>query len=386
MQRILASLCVCLWVCLHGVWPVRVWGQGLEGLRLNEIQNIGSHNSYRLSTDLKIERFALSLKGVLPAEYNPEGWDYCHAPLREQLEMHRVRSMELDIYHDPLGGRFAKAAGRLLTGRRMRVPGEGWVAPGMKLLHIADFDYHSSQSTLVAALEEIREWSQAHPSHFPLCIMIEPKSFGVSSLAPFWPFTPLLPFDGAALDALDKEVLSVFPKANGGIFCPDMLRGGHPDLQSALKAEGWPLLDDLRGKVYFVAMLSGEEQRAYSAGHLALADRAMFYFGEPEDPNVVFVKRDEPQGQVEAIKALVGQGFIVRTRADADTREARSGDGQRLLAALASGAQMVSTDYYLADRRAGKPGWSDYRAVLPDGQIAVTNHLWHLGPGQAVGE
>jgi hypothetical protein len=38
---------------------------------------------------------------------------------------------------------------------------------------------------------------------------------------------------------------------------------------------------------------------------------------------------------------------MVRTRADADTREARINDAQRRQAAFASGAQAISTDYYL---------------------------------------
>jgi hypothetical protein len=35
--------------------------------------------------------------------------------------------------------------------------------------------------------------------------------------------------------------------------------------------------------------------------------------------------------------------------------------------AFASYAQIVSTDYYRPDYRAGTPGWSDYHVVLPGG-------------------
>jgi hypothetical protein len=38
---------------------------------------------------------------------------------------------------------------------------------------------------------------------------------------------------------------------------------------------------------------------------------------------------------------------MVRTRSDADTREARTGDKTRFEAAVRSGAQLISTDYYL---------------------------------------
>jgi hypothetical protein len=48
---------------------------------------------------------------------------------------------------------------------------------------------------------------------------------------------------------------------------------------------------------------------------------------------------------LDRIRDLVGRGYVVRTRADADTREARADDPTRRRLALASGAQWVSTDY-----------------------------------------
>ena len=37
---------------------------------------------------------------------------------------------------------------------------------------------------------------------------------------------------------------------------------------------------------------------------------------------------------------------MIRTRSDADTREARTGDKSRFEAAIRSGAQVITTDYY----------------------------------------
>ena len=59
------------------------------------------------------------------------------------------------------------------------------------------------------------------------------------------------------------------------------------------------------------------------------------------------------------IIADVKAGFVVRTRADADTVEARTNDTKRRDAALASGAQYVSTSTTVAptrDSRTTKPG------------------------------
>ena len=57
--------------------------------------------------------------------------------------------------------------------------------------------------------------------------------------------------------------------------------------------------------------------------------------------------------------------MVVRTRADADTVEARTGETARREAAFASGAQYVSTDYMKPDLRFGP-----YQVVLPGGGTA----------------
>jgi len=43
---------------------------------------------------------------------------------------------------------------------------------------------------------------------------------------------------------------------------------------------------------------------------------------------------------------LVQKGYIVRTRADADTKQARENDRSGFEAACQSGAQIITTDYY----------------------------------------
>ena len=82
----------------------------------------------------------------------------------------------------------------------------------------------------------------------------------------------------------------------------------------------------------------------------------------------------------ESIAAYVTQGYIVRTRADADTEAARTGvTGPRDLA-LSSGAQFVSTDYYVADARHDKSdAWTDYTVTLLDNMIARENPISGTG-------
>ncbi len=72
----------------------------------------------------------------------------------------------------------------------------------------------------------------------------------------------------------------------------------------------------------------------------------------------------------------MSEGYFVRTRADTDTTEARSGDTTRRDAALASGAQIVSTDYYRPDPRGGKEkGWSEYCVQIPGGGAIRINPI-----------
>ena len=59
----------------------------------------------------------------------------------------------------------------------------------------------------------------------------------------------------------------------------------------------------------------------------------------------------------------------MRTRADANTEEGRSGDGRRREAALGSGAQLITTDYPEPDPRFG----TDYAVELPDHAVARCN-------------
>jgi hypothetical protein len=81
---------------------------------------------------------------------------------------------------------------------------------------------------------------------------------------------------------------------------------------------------------------------------------------------------NDPIKDQERIKTLVKAGYLVRTRADADTKEAREGDYARFEAALSSGAQFISTDYYMEDKDLG----TNYKIQLPGGNIARCNSIF----------
>ena len=94
-----------------------------------------------------------------------------------------------------------------------------------------------------------------------------------------------------------------------------------------------------------------------------------------------FIKINNP---TEEIEQLVLEGYLVRTRADSDTDEARNGDTSRRDLALASGAHYISTDYYRADpRHAESDDWTDYSVQLPGGEVVRLNPV--NGPEEFAG-
>ncbi len=106
----------------------------------------------------------------------------------------------------------------------------------------------------------------------------------------------------------------------------------------------------------------------YLEGHPALKDRLMFVTVEPSHAAAAWFKINNPIKDFDEIQRLVRQGFLVRTRADADTVQARSGDVTQRDKALASGAQFVSTDYREPDTR-----FSKYQVQFPGGVVARSN-------------
>jgi hypothetical protein len=330
-------------------------------LRLNDIQVIGSHNSFKQRIpDAVMAELQRRDPGMAAA------LDYHHLPLSEQLDR-GVRQLEIDIFADPVGGRFADPAGERLAaaaGERTGFDRAAMLQPGFKVLHVADVDYLSHCATLVRCLGQIDQWSRAHPGHIPIMLTINARVQPYATPG----MTDPLPLDDTMLDALDAEIRSVFDSDR--LITPDEVRGGHTSLREAVLAGGWPTLDRTRGRIFILFDVPAEVSARYRAGHPSLAGRAMFgWFAEQEPEASVMIVQD-PLVDGARIRAWVDQGFIVRTRSDADTREARTGDRRKAMAAIASGAQAVSTDYY-----PGAPGrpWRRLTVTLPDGRMETCN-------------
>ena len=235
--------------------------------------------------------------------------------------------------------------------------------PGFKVLHSQDIDVHSNCATWLICLEEIKVWSDTNPDHVPILIMFNAKEGGSA----YPGVTPALDFTREAYRALDGETLSVFPADR--IIKPDDVREEFDTLREAVLAGNWPALDNARGKVLFALDERPEKVRTYMDGRSSLQGLPFFVnsISQQED-HAAYFTMNNPLGDQERIRDAVNAGFIVRTRADANTREARVNDTSRREAAFASGAQYVSTDYYVP-----RVEFSDYTVSLPGGAAARCN-------------
>ena len=330
-------------------------------VHVNQLQVIGSHNSYHAG-------FAPSERKYLEMK-NPKALrslDYHHAPLADQLSG-GVRQIEIDVFADTQGGRFAHpaivrevAAAGLPTDPDFD-PQHEMDEPGFKVMHVQDMDERSTCHTFVACLTAVRTWSKQHPQHVPILILVETKEGGLRDMpdaVKTEPFTP------AVFDALDAEIRSVFKPSE--MITPDEVRGDAPTLVEAIHAGRWPTLAKARGRVIFL-MDQQHVSPVYTEGRPALRGRILFTNALPGAPDAAFIEQNN--GTREEIDALVKQGYMVRTRTDEGTEQARANDTTRRDLALASGAQMISTDYPSSE----PSPWTTFSVGLPNGLVARCN-------------
>ncbi len=333
-------------------------------LRMNQIQVIGSHNSYHIRPQ---EPVWSALRAFSPAL--ADSLEYTHAPLAQQFAEQGVRQIELDVFADPQGGLYDQRHLLPILGLPADSGEPALERPGFKVLHVQEIDFLSRCLTFVICLRQLKAWSDANPAHLPLAILVELKDEPIPDPVNAGFVIPHL-IGRPELDALDAEIRSVFPPSR--IITPDAVRGGRATLEDAVLNTGWPRLGDARGKVMFLMDNGGHYRTDYLAGHPSLTGRVLFTNANPGDADAAFVKRNDPLGSnLAEVRELVRMGYLVRTRADADTVQARLGDTTMRDAALGSGAQFVSTDYPV-------PGLSalfgtNYVAQIPGGSPARCN-------------
>ena len=332
-----------------------------DTIRMHEAQVLGTHNSYHIQPKPALFAGILALAPPLA-----EAWQYTHLPLSEQFATQGIRQIEIDVFADPEGGRYAnRAAMAFLTGDgASNIPELD--EPGLKVLHVQDVDFESTCFTFIDCLETIRSWSADNPHHYPIMVLIEAKDEPIE--APFETVVPIR-FDRDQLEVIDQEILQVFPREQ--LLLPDDVRGSYQTLEAAVADKGWPTLADSRGKVWFALDNGSPMKDIYREGHPSLRGRVLFISAEPGDEAAAFVKLNDPIGAFDKIQEYVRRNLMIRTRADGDTGEARSGDTTKRDAAINSGAHFISTDYPQANPEFG----TGYQVTIPGDVTARCNPL-----------
>ena len=345
----------------------------IDSLKINQIQTLGSHNSYHQRANKFVLRFLKGLSGILPKEYNPKDLDYAHEPLLVQLDSFHLRSFEIDVYADPKGGQFYYRKKNNLLGKPKASNIEDLKKPGFKVMHIPDIDYNTHYYTFKSMLTDFKQWSDAHPNHLPIYIMIECKEETLADNIKKLNFTQSVKFTPELCDDLDNEVRAVFGESLSDVISPDEVCGNYATLREAVLASNFPTLGEARGKFIFIVM--EPSNNSYAVHHPSLKGRVMFDFSSPDEDKAAFIKYDDAKADELKITDAVKKGFIVRTRADGPNVQNRNGDYTQQQAAFRSGAQIISTDYYRPDiRYMKKPKkFTNYATKFNGGEIGRIN-------------
>ena len=189
-----------------------------QGLRLNDVQVVGTHNSYHVAAQPEILEFIAGLKNEWRSAL-----DYSHLPLDQQLAVQNVRQFELDLFADPKGGLYAQPmAAKVVEDRGVKVAShdpQGQLSkPGIKVLHHQGFDFRTNHLTFADALMTVKNWSAQNPKHVPVFILLELKDRELSRA-----FARPVKWDAEQLVNLEKEIQSVFDA--GSMITPDLVRG-----------------------------------------------------------------------------------------------------------------------------------------------------------------
>ena len=268
----------------------------LEPLRINHIQVKGTHNSYHLK----------------PIGPTIRAYDYSHEPLDVQAEEFDVRQFEIDVWWS--------------TGSELQV-------------YHNQYDRETTCQTLGACLGVLNTWSESNQDHVPLMIWIEPKEWTWTAADS----TTVMEFQ-QMLEDIELELNQYWPLEK--TITPDEVRGNNPDLSTAVTTEGWPLLDESRGKAIFILLGGGDLRANYHAMYPNLEGATMFTMSAKGTPEAAIFSNTDPVGDADDIISLVEEGYIVRSRADnAEDGEADNNDTTRRDAAIFVGAHSVSTDY-----------------------------------------
>ena len=280
-----------------------------EGVKLNEIAVMGTHNSYQLLGTLPKRGLMKTLQSIsFGAVENKAVFEM--DTFTEQLEQ-GIRNLEIDIE---------------------TVDDEGDIS--FIVTHSAIIDNVSSAYNFAKGLEEIAMWSENNPGHLPIYLLIEPKD-DVPSINNMKNFSLeyALEFDKVLRQVLGDRLLT-----------PAQAMGEYESFEEMRKADDWPALTQVAGKI-IVLMHPCSVTQEYIDNDISIKTQAMFpmlKFGDIDKTYASFIIDNDPVNAAENNKKTVDENnLMVRTRAD----DYPDFSDERYNFANNCGSHIITTDY-----------------------------------------
>jgi len=287
-----------------------------EGIRLNEIRFIGTHNSYKAynpAAEKLMERL------IAPLGLAGSGvWSYGFEPLSQQFSR-GIRSLELDVMREK---------------------------DGLRCAHIPVVDYASTCPDFGLALREIALWSDRHPGHLPITVLVEAKTTILSGGKLFHNFN----LD----DVLYLEEI-VAERLGERLYTPAEMLGAYENFAQLRAADDYPVLSELLGKILVIYHYDRRTTEAYAAHDPTLRSQKMFisslqwYDGDGEDwwpdsdvnQDYACFGIDNWSGSPILEENARLHSMLMRTRTDSYPWRADEWEAE----AMATGAFILSTDF-----------------------------------------
>lgn len=271
-------------------------------LRLNEIQFLATHNSFK-----KLPNKLLT-KPLEPFSRGVKNGYYGYDSLTQQLNK-GMRGLELDItmYGDKI-----------------------------VLVHNTTNDWRTNGVDFALALEEIKIWSDLNPGHIPLNIMIQVRNGWSAYNHKYRKFS----YDDIV--KFDKLMSDTF--GDSRIIKPSDVIGERDSVRQGVEQDGWPLLSECRGKVFF-SILFDQEKNAEHYVNISpsFQTQRAFIYGRVEkvEDYTAIILADDVRKNATALAELVAKNYILRSRID----EQFDYSEERYNATIDMGAVILATDH-----------------------------------------
>ena len=281
-----------------------------DGVKLNEIAIIGTHNSYqRLATE-ETRFFMNIIENITFKKFGLNTFDFEMDALTDQLEM-GVRNVEIDIE---------------TLDKDNKVE--------FKVTHNSIFDNASSAYDFTKALQEIKMWSDNNPNHIPVIIIVEPKSFVIE-------INGMKKFSLEYAQELDKIVENTL---GDSLLTPaDMLRD-YASFKEMRENDDWISLKEAQGKI-LVLLHDCDVTESYIALDETIKTQNMFPMLRYDDRNESYtsfiLENDAWRASERKIENIDESNLIVRTRADVYPEYS----DERYEVIEDCGSQIITTDF-----------------------------------------